>query len=1010
MVVDSTVPPASAATGGGQAGPGATEFNDVRPSSVPDAVIGGEAEPQPSPGEPELRRDAKVPGAEAVEPFPAATRAESDGSSQEAERKEQRPAPEIDPVGSKSGESIELVAARAMPPPGGALVSVDGLPPPAGDSPNGRSHASGFSAATVMNSAAARLSSAAATAVAAAVAAAAIGKSAGPDADRSATAAVNTAAYEAITTAVTATAGGLSSARSFTHSGGQAVATGLQSSSAGGWRLPRVRLRRPKKPAAVVAALAVGQSIATAMTSSPTGGWSVPRMRLRRPKKPAAVVAALAVGQSIATAMTSSPTGGWRTPQMRLRRRPSVSAATENTGASAAAPAPPANLAGLRSKPIPLRKRVFASSSIVRRTSAKVPTVLDTETATDKAMEEALAIANEAFVVSASGAAIATGVANAATTEAEQTSVEATDGDSGGAVADEGEHTGDGGASSTQSPPDRSSTIAIDEAPSYTEDGEAPEATTVAKGGAESANGADDATIIDETITTDEPSDDAAADARATDDWATTGNATNAGEATTPAEEAPPTDERVIGEDGTIAPDATTTEDEADATRSFATDEGKTMHGWFSTADVVTADGSTATADEVSDDSVGTGDGASGAGGLRIGDGLGATDLVIAGEAATMDQPSGTADVIAEDDSTTIAPDAAATDLVIAGEAATVDDWSGPGDLVTADGSTATADEVSDESVGTGDGASGAGGLRIGDGLGATDLVIAGEATTTDQPSGTADVIAEDDSTTIAPDAAATTDQPSDTDEAANEGSVTMTAGDAVALGRAVTSDEPRTPDQVGITNAATTVDDTTTIIPAIPDDIPVVPPLGRLRVADQSAFRESGKQTPRSGASTLDAPTSSDTETVGRKPAAVPVTLPAPAPAPATPVRRRPRRARLKVTRTDPWSVMKIAFILSLAAGIMTVVAVAFLWMALDAAGVFSKVGETVNSVTSGGADKGFDLEGYLTLSRVLGITGIIAAVEVVVMTALATLLAFMYNVSSGMVGGVEVTLAEDD
>ena len=958
-----------------------------------------------------------------------------------------------------------------------------------------------------MNSAAARLSSAAATAVAAAVAAAAIGKSAGPDADRSATAAVNTAAYEAITTAVTATAGGLSSARSFTHSGGQAVATGLQSSTAGGWRLPRVRLRRPKKPAAAVAALAVGQSIAAAMTSSPTGGWSVPRMRLRRPKKPAAVVAALAVGQSIATAMTSSPTGGWRTPQMRLRRRPSVSAATENTGASAAAPAPPANLAGLRSKPIPLRKRVFASSSIVRRTSAKVPTVLDTETATDKAMEEALAIANEAFVVSASGAAIATGVANAATTEVEQTSVEATDGDSGGAVADEGEHTGDGGASSTQSPPDRSSTIAIDEAPSYTEDGEAPEATTVAKGGAESANGSDDATIVDETITTDEPSDDAALDARAADDWATTGNATNAGEATTPAEEAPPTDERVIGEDGTIAPDATTTEDEADATRSFATDEGKTMHGWFSTADVVTADGwtatadevsddsvgtgdgasgagglrmgdglggtdlvitgeaattdqpsgtadviakddsttivpdaaatdlviageaatvdewsgpgdvvtadgSTATADEVSDDSVGTGDGASGAGGLRIGDGLGGTDLVITGEAATADQPSGTADVIAEDDSTTIAPDAAATDLVIAGEAATVDEWSGPGDVVTADGSTATADEVSDDSVGTGDGASGAGGLRIGDGLGATDLVIAGEAATTDQPSGTADVIAEDDSTTIAPDAAATTEQPSDTDEAATEGSVTMTAGEAVALDRAVTRDEPRTPDQAGITNAATTVDDTTTIIPAIPDDIPVVPPLGRLRVADQSAFRESGKQTPRSGAgaSTLDAPTTSATETVGPKPAAVPVTLPAPAPAPATPVRRRPRRARLKVTRTDPWSVMKIAFILSLAAGIMTVVAVAFLWMALDAAGVFSKVGETVNSVTSGGADKGFDLEGYLTLSRVLGITGIIAAVEVVVMTALATLLAFMYNVSSGMVGGVEVTLAEDD
>ncbi len=1039
MVVDSTVHPVSAVTGGGQAGPGATEFNEVRPSSVPDAVMSGAAEPQPSPGEPEPPRDGKVPGPEGVEPLPGTTRAESDESSQAAERKDQRPAPEIDPVGSKNGESIDLVAARAMPPPSGALVGADGLPPPAGHTPNGRSPASGLSAATVMYSAAARFSSAAA----------AIGRSAAPEADRSATAAVNTAAYEAITTAVTATAEGLSSARSFTSSGGQAVATGLQSSPTGGWSVPRMRLRRPKKPAAAVAVLAVGQSIATAMTSSPTGSWSVPRMRLRRPKKPAAAVATLAVGQSIATAMTSSPTGswsvprirlrrpkkpaaavatlavgqsiatamtssptgGWRIPQMRLRRRPRVSAATENTGASTAAPAPPANLAGLRSKPIPLRKRVFASSSIVRRTSATVPTALETKTATDKAMEEALAIANEAFVVSASGAAVATGVANAATTEAEPTSAETTDGDSGGAVADEGGHGGDGSASSTQSPPNRSSTVAIDEAPSSAEDGEASDATTVAEGGAESANGAADATIVDEAITPDEPSDDATGDARAADDWATTGNATNAGGATTPAEEAPATDERVIAGDATVATDATTIEGEVDATQSIATDQGNTMHGWFSPADIVTADGSTATAEEAFDESVGAGDGASAVDGLRIADTVASAGLVVAGEAVTTDQPSSAADVIAEDDSTAGAPDAAAAGLVPAGEAAILDEWSGMGDVVTADGSTATAQETSDESVGTGDGASAVDEMT-GDGLGAADLVIASEAATMEQPSSAADVIAEDESATIAHDAAPTADQPSGTGELATLDGVPTTAGEDVALDRAVTSDEPETPDQAGITNAATTVDDTTTIIPAVPDDIPVVPPLGRLRVADQSAPREGGTQSAGSGTgpSTLDASATSAAETVKPKPAAVPGTLPAPTPAPATPVRRRPRRARLKVTRTDPWSVMKIAFMLSLAAGIMTVVAVAFLWMALDAAGVFSKVGETVNSVTSGGADKGFDLEGYLTLSRVLGITGIIAAVEVVVMTALATLLAFMYNVSSGMVGGVEVTLAEDD
>jgi hypothetical protein len=334
--------------------------------------------------------------------------------------------------------------------------------------------------------------------------------------------------------------------------------------------------------------------------------------------------------------------------------------------------------------------------------------------------------------------------------------------------------------------------------------------------------------------------------------------------------------------------------------------------------------------------------------------------------------------------------------------------------------------------------------MRLGDGADAMGLVIADGAATTDQPSYTADSIPEDNSTTIETDADATdpillpepttTDQPSDTDEVAAEDEEATTMAAVVADG-AVASDEAKAPDQGDITGAATTLDDTTTIIPAVrdeattfmppvsdedttiipavPDDIPVVPPLGRLSLADQAALRESGKQTTGTGtgaATAPHAPTTTPTPTAKPKAAAVPVTLPAPTPAPTTPVRRRPRRARLKVTRADPWSVMKIAFVLSLAAGVMTVVAVAFLWMALDAAGVFSKVGETVNSVTSGGADKGFDLEGYLTLSRVLGITGIIAAVEVVVMTALATLLAFMYNVSSGMVGGVEVTLSEDD
>lgn len=106
----------------------------------------------------------------------------------------------------------------------------------------------------------------------------------------------------------------------------------------------------------------------------------------------------------------------------------------------------------------------------------------------------------------------------------------------------------------------------------------------------------------------------------------------------------------------------------------------------------------------------------------------------------------------------------------------------------------------------------------------------------------------------------------------------------------------------------------------------------------------------------------------------------------------------------------MKISFFLSLAAGIMTVVAVAVLWSVLDSANVFAEVGETLRSVTGENDEGGFNLEEFLSLERVVTFTAIIAGIEVLVLTALTTLGAFLYNVSARMAGGVEVTLAEGD
>jgi hypothetical protein len=131
---------------------------------------------------------------------------------------------------------------------------------------------------------------------------------------------------------------------------------------------------------------------------------------------------------------------------------------------------------------------------------------------------------------------------------------------------------------------------------------------------------------------------------------------------------------------------------------------------------------------------------------------------------------------------------------------------------------------------------------------------------------------------------------------------------------------------------------------------------------------------------------------------------------APTTARPRGTRRARLRLVHVDPWSVMKTAFLLSIAFGIVTVVAVAVVWSVLGAAGVWSSINATVSDVLGSQSGAPFQIEDYIGASRVLGFTMIVAVVDVILITAIATLGAFLYNLAAALLGGIEVTLAEDD
>ena len=120
-----------------------------------------------------------------------------------------------------------------------------------------------------------------------------------------------------------------------------------------------------------------------------------------------------------------------------------------------------------------------------------------------------------------------------------------------------------------------------------------------------------------------------------------------------------------------------------------------------------------------------------------------------------------------------------------------------------------------------------------------------------------------------------------------------------------------------------------------------------------------------------------------------------------------RSRQARLYVSRVDPWSVAKVAFVLSVAIGMVMVIATALLWLMLDSLGVFDTLARNVNEIVgSSGSD--FDLMALFSFSRIVGGVLVLTSVEIVLVSVLAAVFAILYNISVSMTGGVEVVLTD--
>jgi hypothetical protein len=121
-------------------------------------------------------------------------------------------------------------------------------------------------------------------------------------------------------------------------------------------------------------------------------------------------------------------------------------------------------------------------------------------------------------------------------------------------------------------------------------------------------------------------------------------------------------------------------------------------------------------------------------------------------------------------------------------------------------------------------------------------------------------------------------------------------------------------------------------------------------------------------------------------------------------------RQAHLTVARVEPWSVMKFSFVVSLVAFVILFVAVSVLYGALSGLGVFDSLQRVVSSLTSSQGSAGVNAKTWFSASRVLGYTALLGSLNIVLITAMSTIGCVVYNLTSRLVGGVEVTLRETE
>ena len=118
-------------------------------------------------------------------------------------------------------------------------------------------------------------------------------------------------------------------------------------------------------------------------------------------------------------------------------------------------------------------------------------------------------------------------------------------------------------------------------------------------------------------------------------------------------------------------------------------------------------------------------------------------------------------------------------------------------------------------------------------------------------------------------------------------------------------------------------------------------------------------------------------------------------------PKKTNTKQVRLKLVYLDFWSVVKLSFLTAICVGIVQVVVAILVWTVLNSTGIFGELDDLFRSVLN---DETFSVTSEFSLATVASFALVVAALNVVIGTALGAVFAMLYNLAARITGGLLV------